>query len=333
MPPSWCWRSTTPPRGANDPMVEKAEIIAAAPDEGMRLDLCVMSHFPSSSRALTREAISRGQVLLNGKAAEKGAKIGRGDKIEVLSLLEVDDVGVMPDPDVAVDVVFDDGMLLGADKPCGMAVQPLSPFEKGTLANGLVAIRPEFAANKHEPLSAGAVHRIDAGTSGLVIFAANHFVFAAMRSLFALHDVRKTYLALVEGDVRREGLVSCELAHAPRLAYCKMVEYAVLNAADKARTRPLPAETRYRPIRARGGRTLLEVEIRTGVTHQIRAQLALAGHPIAGDALYGGKDAGGLAPHGGFCLHSLRAEFKHPSTGAETRIETPPPPWAAVSPP
>lgn len=309
-------------------MLSSLSITATPAEDGMRFDAFLVARFPSSTRALVRDAIARADVLLNGAPAPKGERVRAGDSVSVLSLLEADDNRVAPDlavaDAIAPRIVYDDGTLLAIDKPSGMAVMPLSPLETGTLANGVVALRPEFAVVGNEPLAAGAVHRIDTGTSGLVVFAANNFVFAAMRTLFAERAVRKKYLALAQGVVSRPGAVAGELAHAPHLDHCRMVEFASLSAGERSRSRPLYAETRFRPLARIGADTLLEVEIETGVTHQIRAQLALAGHPVAGDTLYGAAPL----PDGGFRLHSLSAAFLHPSTGVPTTLSAPPPPWA-----
>jgi 23S rRNA pseudouridine1911/1915/1917 synthase len=219
-------------------------------------------------------------------------------------------------------VVYDDGVLIGVDKPPGIPVQPLSPDETGTLMNGLVAFAPEIAEIGDDPLMAGALHRIDTWTSGLVLASRTEEVWRAMRDLFAARKVRKTYLALVEGRVSVPGRISCELAHEPNLAFCRMVEAAKAGP----RARPMFAETAYRPLHPAGAATLLEVTIFTGVTHQIRAQLAMAGHPIAGDALYGAKT--GLGAGHGQRLHALAVDFCHPKTGKDCRIATSAPPWA-----
>ena len=302
---------------------------ATQADAGQRLDALVLAHAPDSTRGLVRDAIALGAITVNGVSAPKGVRVREGDAIAVDGLLTEDEVCVRPDQAVAEAIasriVYDDGTLLGIDKPAGMAVLPLSPYETGALACGVVALRPEFAIVGHEPLAAGAVHRIDAVTSGLVIFAANNFVFAAMRSLFAEHAVAKTYLALVEGAVAKPGAVACELAHAPYLDHCRMVAYSSLSAGERHNTRPLFAETRYTPIRTAQGKTLLKVEIATGVTHQIRAQLAMAGHPIVGDTLYGARPAQQI----GICLHSFSAAFVHPATGRKTTISTPRPSFAS----
>ena len=303
-------------------MISGSKLTVEAADQGVRLDVFVQRVFPTVRRSDIRQALENDGVLLNGRRAAKGVKLRAGDVVEVRALAEAADRRVRPDPSVPVSVIYDDGVLIGADKPAGIAVQPLSADETGTLMNGLVAYAPEIADVGDDPLMAGALHRIDTWTSGLVLASRTESMWQALRDLFAARKVVKTYLALVEGRVSEPGKVSCNLAHDPSLATCRMIE------AERAgpRARPLFAETLYRPLHAAGAATLLEVTILTGVTHQIRAQLALAGHPIVGDALYGAKT--GIGPGRGQRLHALAASFPHPQTGNLCRIATPTPPWA-----
>ena len=303
-------------------MINRAKLAVGKDEEGTRLDVFVLGAFTNVQRSDVRRAVENGGVLLNGRRAAKGAKLRVGDVVEVLSLPEAADRRVRPDPSVPVSVVYDDGVLIGVDKPAGIPVQPLSPDETGTLMNGLVAFAPEIADVGDDPLMAGALHRIDTWTSGLVLASRTEEIWQAMRDLFAARKVRKIYLALVEGRVAAPGKVSCELAHDPNLSFCRMIE------ASKAgpRARPMLAETAYRPLHPAGAATLLEVTIFTGVTHQIRAQLAMAGHPIVGDALYGAKI--GVGAGHGQRLHALAVDFCHPKTGKACRIATSAPPWA-----
>ncbi len=303
-------------------MIKGAKLAVGKDEEGERLDIFVQGAFPNVQRSDVRRAVENNGILLNGRHAAKGAKLRVGDVVEVLSLPEAVDRRVRPDPSVPVSVVYDDGVLIGVDKPAGIPVQPLSPDETGTLMNGLVAFAPEIADIGDDPLMAGALHRIDTWTSGLVLASRTEETWRAMRDLFAARKVRKTYLALVEGRVAAPGKVSCELAHDPNLSFCRMIEAS--KAGPRART--MLAETAYRPLHPAGPATLLEVTIFTGVTHQIRAQLAMAGHPIVGDALYGAKT--GLDAGHGQRLHALAVEFRHPQTGNACRIATPEPTWA-----
>lgn len=283
---------------------------------GGRLDAFVLARCPTSTRGAVRVAIADGRILLGGRRALKGAKVRTGDVVDVVELEEAADIRVMPDPAYSPCIIYDDGVLLGADKPAGMPVQPLSPRETGTLVNALVAYAPEIASVGDDPLMAGALHRIDTWTSGLVLASRSEPLWRAMRDLFAARKVRKTYIALVDGRMEKAGKVSCRLAHDPSRAHCRMVR------SDEADA--MFAETIYRPLRAIGGRTLVEAIITTGVTHQIRAQLALAGFPIVGDPIYGRRDPA----FGGQALHALAVDFTHPFSGSATSIRTAPPPWA-----
>ncbi|MBQ6136781.1 MAG: RluA family pseudouridine synthase [Kiritimatiellae bacterium] len=298
---------------------------------GVRLDAAVLLRFPSSTRAFVREAVESGGVLVDGRRAPKGLKLRGGETITVLSLAEASDNTVAPDAAVLPRCVFEDAALLAFDKPAGMPVQPLSRTETGTLMNGVVAKYPECIPLGDRPLMAGALHRIDADTSGLVLVARTADAFADLRAQFSAQTVKKTYLALVEGSVAVGGTLENDLAHDPTLPFCRMIDSAHnrLTQAQRAALKPLHAVTSYRPVAhttvESEERTLLEVTIYTGVTHQIRAQLALAGMHIVNDRLYGAFAVEGQTGH---CLHALAANFRHPVSGDETEIRTAPPAWA-----
>jgi len=291
----------------------------ASPQEvGTRLDAALLARCPTSSRAFCRQAIEAGRVYVNGRPGLKGGKLAAMDIVQVQRLKERDDNRVQPDPDVPVDLVFADEALLAFNKPAGIAVQPLSSDERGTLMNGAVARFPELAALGDQPLMAGALHRIDAETSGLVLAARSAQAFDALRAQFAAQTVEKRYLAVVEGHVAVPGRLTHDLAHHPGLAFCRMVDARSLVGAP----RRLHAETAYRPLGFIGPNTLLEVTIFTGVTHQIRCQLALGGWPIVNDILYGARPVAGCTRH---LLHALAARFTHPVSGRPCCIEAPAP--------
>jgi len=298
---------------------------------GARLDAALAAAFPASTRAFVRKAIAEGKVLVGGRPAPKGRKLRAGEEIRVVELLEASDNLPLPDPSIRVEPVFEDDFLLAFDKPAGMPVQPLACTEGGTLANAVAARWPQCAPLGDRPLMAGAVHRIDAGTSGLVLFAKTAQAFENMRAQFAAQTVEKKYLALVEGAVAVGATLESDLVHDPRLPFCKMIDFADnrLTRAEREGLKPLYAATRFSPAgMATVGcetRTLLEVSISTGVTHQIRAQLAAAGMHIVNDTLYG---AFAVENQTGHCLHALSAAFLHPATGQKTVIETPRPRWA-----
>ena len=312
-------------------MIERKTI--AAQSGGVRLDAALLLAFPSTTRAFAREAIESGAVLVNGRRAAKGLKLRGGESIEVRALAESSDNTVAPDASVPLRSVFEDDALLAFDKPAGMPVQPLSRTETGTLMNGVVARHPECIPLGDAPLMAGALHRIDADTSGLVLVARTAQAFDALRAQFAAQTVEKTYLALVEGSVAAGGALENDLVHDPTLPFCRMIDarHNRLTLSEKAKLRPMHAVTRFRPVGHTTveceERTLLEVTIFTGVTHQIRAQLAMAGMHIVNDRLYG---AFAVENQRGHCLHALAAKFRHPVSEIETEIRTPLPDWAGL---
>ncbi len=317
-------------------MIEHVSFTAAG---GIRLDAALLMRFPSTTRALVREACAAGDVKVNGRATEKGRKLKGGETIEVVALPEAADNRVQPNRAVAVRPLFEDAALLAFDKPAGIPVQPLSRREANTLMNGVVARWPEVATVGDAPFMAGALHRIDADTSGLVLVARTQAAFEAMRAQFAAHTVEKTYLALVEGAVAGGGTLENDLVHDPSLPYCRMIVRKASNQDLKGPNglkglkddRAMRAITTFRPLaltrRGMEELTLLEVKIRTGVTHQIRAQLAAAGMHIVNDRLYGAFAVEDMVGH---CLHALAAAFVHPVSGTPCRIETPWPEWALV---
>jgi 23S rRNA pseudouridine1911/1915/1917 synthase len=288
-----------------------------SPEEvGKRLDTALLARFPSSSRAFCRQAVENGDVTINGRVVLKGNKLRAGSTVLVTCLKEAGDNRVRPDSSVPVDLLFEDASLLAVNKPAGMAVHPLTSEERGTLMNGLVARYPELAALGDRPLMAGAVHRIDTDTSGLVLVARTAEAFEALRSQFVAQTVEKLYLALVEGHVAVGATLVHDLAHDPALSYCRMVDARSLAAPD----RRLHAETAYRPLARVGAYTLLAVTIRTGVTHQIRCQLALAGLPIVNDTLYGADPVEDSERH---FLHAAEIRFRHPVSAQPLILRAP----------
>ena len=312
---------------------------------GVRLDAAILNAIPSTTRAFVKDAIASGNVLIadparpcatlndpNLRRAPKGLKLRGGETIVIRELLEAADNLVAPEPG-RLSCVFEDDALLAFDKPAGMPVQPLSCRETGTLMNAVVARYPECRALGDTPLMAGALHRIDADTSGLVLVARTADAFANLRAQFAAQSVKKTYLALIEGSVAVGGTLENDLVHDPTLPFCRMVDahHNRLPPSQVSRLKTLHAVTNFTPIAhttvENEERTLLEVTIFTGVTHQIRAQLALAGLHIVNDRLYG---AFAVENQTGHCLHALAASFTHPVSGDPVEIRTPYPAWANI---
>ena len=303
---------------------------------GVRLDAAVLNAVPSTTRAFVKDAIASGNVLISGNSASprkapKGLKLRGGETIVIRELLERSDNLVAPES-APLSCIFEDDAILAFDKPAGKPVQPLSCRETGTLMNAVVAKYPECRSLGDSPLMAGAIHRIDADTSGLVLVARSADAFTNLRAQFAAQTVRKTYLALVEGAVAVGGTLENDLVHDPTLPFCRMIDIkGIRDRGSGIRLKPLHAVTNFTPVAhttvENEERTLLEVTIHTGVTHQIRAQLALAGLHIVNDRLYGGFAVEGQVGH---CLHALAAAFAHPVTGDPVEIRAPYPAWADI---
>lgn len=305
-------------------------ITFSIPAGGVRLDAALLSQVPTSTKSFIRYAIQNGDISVEGRCATKGMKLKAGQSVHIRQLLEAKDNTVRPDGKVKIKYIFEDDHILAFDKEAGIPVQPLNCRETGTLMNGVVAKYPELANIGDQPLMAGALHRIDANTSGLVIAAKNQEAFNNLREQFTRQSVEKTYLALVEGDVAAGGTLENHLIHDPTLPFCRMIDCSKARVHVN-REKAMRAVTSFKPIGRTQveceTRTLLEIKIFTGVTHQIRAQLANAGMHIINDTLYG---AFAVENQTGHFLHALSAKFKHPVSGADVEIRTELPNWALI---
>lgn len=276
----------------------------------VRLDKIMLAHFPTSTRALVTQAFETDGVRVDGFPCPKAFRPTEGSVVTLPHLLEASDRAATPQ-EGALDIVRIDPSILAVNKPGGQPCHPVKPGEIGTLSNIIVARYPEMAGIGGDPLMPGLLHRIDAGTSGLVLCARTSEAFDFIRCQFTARTVKKTYTAVVHGNVREAGGVSGYLAHNSSFrGKMRCVSGAKLPRSEA----PLFAETFYKPIDSQNGKTVLEVTIYTGVTHQIRCQLASIGHPIVGDATYG-SDRAFKGENGEFhLLHATSIAFIHPFT-------------------
>lgn len=277
-----------------------------------RLDTIVRAALPGLSRRVVRSLIAEGAVRVDGHRATKGARVAAGAVVTLPDL----PAALAPEPDLAVPVVYQDAYLVVLDKPGGMPAHALDPRQRGTAAASLVARYPE-TAQVGDPLAPGLVHRLDTGTSGLLLAARTPEVHATLRAALRARAVEKRYLALVARHPRSATWrADVALAHDPRDRRRMVPARAGLRAWQAA--------TALRVVRAAGPHALVEATIRTGVTHQVRAHLALAGHPVLGDELYGGPPVD--LPPGRHALHAVGLGLPHPATGKPFQVSTPLPP-------
>jgi 23S rRNA pseudouridine1911/1915/1917 synthase len=296
------------------------EEIPAALD-GERVDR-VVSLVAGCSRSEAATLIDRGAVRIDGKAVAAGRqRVSAGELLDV-DLRELP-TELLPalDADVPVDVVYEDADVLVVDKPPGLVVHPGAGQDGGTLVNGLLARHPTLAGvgEAHRP---GIVHRLDRDTSGLLVVALTPTAYTALVAALGDRRVERRYTALIWGVPEApRGVVDAPLGRSPR----QPTRQAVVAGGR-------PARTRYE-VRGRYDRptalSLLDCELETGRTHQIRVHLASIGHPVVGDRDYGGVREALSVPR--MFLHAEHLAFDHPVTGRPLSFDAPlPPDLAAV---
>jgi 23S rRNA pseudouridine1911/1915/1917 synthase len=275
-------------------------------------------------RAAVKRAFQLGTVRVDGRRVRASDPAVPGLAV----VLEVEEPAGSPVPDAGdpLRVLAGSARWIVADKPAGVATHPLRAGERGTLANAVAAEYPECAEASIDPREGGAVHRLDADTSGCVLFARDREAWTALRRQLTDRTVEKVYLALVSGRVSSGGACSVPLAQRGG----RSVPVPDDGSGDRLPARagaPRPAETRFTVARAFPRHTLLEVRIPTGAMHQIRAHMAFLGHPVAGDVDYGGA-ASALPGLGRHFLHAWKLAFDRPE-GGRLEVESPLPPELA----
>src|SRR5690349_11058218 len=212
---------------------------------------------------------------------------------------------------IPLRVVYEDDHLLVVDKPAGLVVHPAPGHATGTLVNALLAHLPGLKAGD-DASRPGIVHRLDKDTSGLIVIAKDAATHAALAEQMKEHSTVKRYLALVEGHMPApEGVIDAPIGRDPRRRQ-RMALVSEINGGREARTR-------FKVLREMRGRSLLELQLETGRTHQIRVHLASVGHPVVGDQTYG-QPRPPKPPR--MVLHAARLEFAHPITGEWVAFET-----------
>lgn len=287
-----------------------------AEDEGQRLDH-VVAKAANVSIQRAKELIGDGRVRVGHRRPKKGDRARAGDRLTV-ELPQTEQP--VAQPELPLSMLHVDEWLIALDKPAGVSMHPLEAGETGTLANALIARHPEVVGASPEDRCPGLIHRLDRDTSGVVLWARRREAFDALRTQFAARTVGKRYFALVEGFVEGSGTLEVPLAHDPADAR-KMLAAPYPAEAEALKARP--AVTTYKAMGIGDGATLLDVEIPTGVMHQIRAHFAFTGHPVVGDELYGAQPVEGFDRH---ALHAASISFEHPDGSGRVQ-------WSAKLPP
>ena len=286
------------------------EIVPAALD-GERIDR-VVALLTGLARSQVARLVDEGEVHLNGsRVTARSRRVQAGDLLAVEVPGEQARAAPMADPDVPVQVVHADADVIVVNKPPGLVVHPGAGHERGTLVNGLLAQFPDLAEAEVSTVRPGIVHRLDKGTSGVLVVARTPSARDSLIEQLHDHQVERQYTALVWGSVEAgSGLIDAPLGRAE----ANPTRVAIRSGGKQARTRYRVERRFSSPVAA----SVLECRLETGRTHQIRVHLAAIGHPVAGDLHYGGRQwpAGlpRLAP-GRVWLHARQLSFKHPATG------------------
>ncbi len=287
-------------------MAERETLLSACK---ARLDAFVASE-TELSRTQAQRLIHAGAIRLNGAAAKPNAAIVPGDCVEI-DYPEPEPLDVLAE-DIPLDVLYEDADLLVIDKPQGMVVHPAPGHASGTLVNALL-FHIRDLSGIGGALRPGIVHRLDRMTSGLLVVAKNDASHRSLAMQFQAHSARRSYVALVDGNIREDaGTIDAPIARHP-------IDRKRMAIAPGGRE----AVTRWRVVERLGQYTLLQLELETGRTHQIRVHLASMRHPVSGDDVYGRpKRPFGLE---GQALHGYRLLFLHPRDGRVMTFYAPPP--------
>ncbi len=283
-----------------------AEEFRASPG---RLDAVIAERL-GVTRADVQRAIAAGSVFVDGAVRAKSFRLGGGEVIQA----ELSVVRELTPEGPPVEIRYRDPHLIVVSKPAGLVTHPTESRRSGTLVNRLLGMGVPLSRGG-DPLRPGIVHRLDAGTSGLLVVACDDDTRDALTAMLRRHQIGRRYLVLVRGAVEHDRMT---------------VDAPLGRRGARIRLEPetgKPAATEFEVLERFGRATLLEAVPRTGRTHQIRVHLAAVHHPILGDRTYGGggDDAKCLSLSRSF-LHSWRLTFAHPHTGELVEVEDPLPP-------
>lgn len=275
--------------------------------QGERLDRLVVEHLPDTSRSFVQRLIEAGDVLVNEHVQRPSYKVSPGDRIRVHVPPPEEPDDITP-ADILIPIAYEDDDIVVFDKPPGLVVHPAPGHKSDTLVNAFKWLRPEDVMPGTE--RPGIVHRLDKDTSGLIVVAKNEGARLHLTREWQERRVTKQYVALVVGDLEEDrAMIDAPISRDPN----NRKRMAVVKGGRPART--------HIEVRRRYGRyTLLDVEIETGRTHQIRVHCAFIGHPIAQDRIYGGYRQD--FPLDRQFLHARRLSFALPD-GRTIDLESP----------
>lgn len=283
--------------------------IAEAQDTGRRIDVYLNEMLDDLSRSALQKLIEKNEIMVNQKAINKNYKLREGDEISV-NIPEPESIDILPE-DIPLDILYEDRDLIVVNKPQNMVVHPAPGHYSGTLVNALMYHCGDNLSGINGVLRPGIVHRIDKDTSGVLVAAKSEAAHRGLTEQLAAHSMKRIYNAIVYNSFKEdEGTVDKMLARSPQ------DRKKITVVAKGGRN----AVTHYRVMQRMGNFTLLELQLETGRTHQIRVHMSHIGHPLLGDPVYGPKKQ----PYNllGQVLHARVLGFVHPITGEYMEFET-----------
>jgi 23S rRNA pseudouridine1911/1915/1917 synthase len=294
-------------------------ILVDASDSGKRLDLLVASRIPDCSRSVAANLIRNGKIKVQGDAKKPGYRTKTGD--EICGHIPLPEPVLFKPEPIPIDILYEDDDIIVVNKPPGLVVHPAPGHYSGTLVNALLYHCPDLEGIGGE-IRPGIVHRLDKDTSGVLVVAKNGRAHHNLALQFKLRRVKKEYLALVHGKMESDsGTILLPIGRHP-------VDRKKMST--RSRTSRV-AETIWQVKEKFDKATLVELNLKTGRTHQIRVHFAAINHPIVGDPVYGGRKAGKKVEYGKNLfisvprqmLHARRLGFTHPETQKTLSFEAP----------
>ena len=284
-------------------------VIVNENDKGKRLDIYIAENFNELSRTMIKKLIESNNILVNDKSEKVSYKVQANDNISI-DVPEAKETKLKAQ-EIPLDIIYEDSDIIVVNKPKGVVVHPANGNPDGTLVNAILSICKNSLSGIGGELRPGIVHRLDKDTSGLIIVAKNDKAHINMSEQIKERNVKKTYIALVRGNVpEEEATINMPIGRSTK----DRKKMAVTKNGKQA-------ITHFKVLKRYSKYTLLEIKIETGRTHQIRVHMAEIGYPVVGDAVYSnGKNEFGIE---GQMLHAYKLEFMHPITNKHMELTAP----------
>lgn len=276
---------------------------------GLRLDKVIAENFEEISRNNIQKLIQQNRVTVNDKIEKSSYKVSFNDKI-IIKEIQLEEAKIEPQ-EIPLDIIYEDKDIIVINKPKGLVVHPANGNPDNTLVNAIMSICKDSLSGIGGEIRPGIVHRLDKDTSGIIIVAKNDKAHINLSEQIKNRQIKKTYIALVRGTIKeKSATIDMPIARSTKDRKKMAVDKKGKNAITHFKI-----EKRYDKY------TLLEIDIETGRTHQIRVHMSEIGYPIVGDTVYSnGKNEFGIT---GQCLHAKKLKFKHPITQEEMLLQAP----------